>query len=172
MSEQGEHQSKMLLLHDLPDDELGRLSPPETATVFPALPTVKPCVGCFQCWLKTPGKCVIPDRAAGFAGLIAEHDALVVISRLVFGGLSPAVKAVIDRSIGYMSPLFRIVEGEMHHRMRTKHHLSLRVVFYGNADERERSTAEKLVRSIALNLGAANNACEICVSHREAASRL
>jgi hypothetical protein len=167
-----EQQKKTLLLHDLPAEEGGQPSLPEIITVFPALPEVKSCVGCFQCWLKTPGKCAIRDRAAGFAGLMAAHDDLIIISRLLFGGFSPAVKAVLDRGIGYMSPLFRVVEGQMHHRMRSEHSLALRVLFYGKANALEHDTAEKLVPSIALNLGVTRHSYEFCESGRQAVTRL
>jgi len=150
---------KKLILHDLPPEKLLRLLPDgaEGYTVFPACPAVQLCFGCFGCWLKTPGECVIDDRCKGLASMISRHEEFVVITRIVFGGLSPDVKAVIDRCIGYVMPFFRIVEGEMHHTLRYEHKFSLRYVFYGHeADISEEKTARKLVAANALNLGAEN----------------
>lgn len=108
---------KKLILHDLAAEDGKELLPQNSGvyTLFPAVPAVHHCVGCFGCWFKTPGRCVINDRASDFAKLMSQHDEVIVISRLTFGGFSPDVKAVFDRSIGFILPFFRIVNGEMHH---------------------------------------------------------
>ena len=76
--------------------------------LFSATPMVKPCVGCFGCWVKTPGTCVLRDRCSEVAHLMARCDTLVLVSPLVYGGLSLNVKALLDRAIGYVQPYFRI----------------------------------------------------------------
>jgi len=112
-------------------------------------------VGCFGCWIRTPGECVIDDRCKGFASMLSKHGEFVVISRMVFGGLSPVVKTVMERCIGYVSPFFRIIKGEMHHVPRYDHKLVLRYIFYGqDMGTREREIAQRLVAANALNLGA------------------
>ena len=35
---------------------------------------IKNCVGCFGCWVKTPGKCVIRDDATKVYPLIAKSE--------------------------------------------------------------------------------------------------
>ncbi|MDR1438701.1 MAG: hypothetical protein LBJ10_01410 [Clostridiales bacterium] len=176
----------MLLLHDIPAEQAAALSgalsgefsdalsgaPGEQCSCFAAEPPVRACAGCFACWVKSPGRCAIPDRGQAFAGLLAEHGILAVASRLVFGGFSPSVKAVLDRSIGYMLPFFRVVgnagggrsgcnaggnggRGEMHHIKRNARPLSLRCFFYGDSIAPEdRDIAERLAAANALNLGA------------------
>lgn len=119
-----------------------------------ANPIVKPCMGCFGCWVKTPGKCVISDRGSDIPSYIAKCDEVVLISPVVFGGYSESIKAVIDRSIPYVLPYFRIVGGEMHHKMRYKHSFKLKVLFYGECDVEERQIAESLVHANAMNFGA------------------
>ena len=84
-------------------------------TVFQASQTIKPCVGCFGCWVKTPGKCVIKDSDSDFATTIPYVQEVIVISRLVFGSLSPNIKAIFERSIGFVLPFFCNINGEMHH---------------------------------------------------------
>lgn len=119
---------------------------------FSALPAVQPCVGCFGCWLKTPGRCVIRDRMDEFAPQLAAADALTIVSACCYGGYSPAVKAVLDRSIGYMLPFFEYVNGEMHHVRRYGKRLLLDARFYG-ADEAERPLAARMAAANALNFG-------------------
>lgn len=117
---------------------------------------IRPCIGCFCCWLKTPGRCVIRDGFEHMGALLSEADELLIISRCSFGGFSPFVKNVMDRSIGYLLPYFRIIRGEMHHRIRPKRApLPLRILFYGeDITEEEKAEAESYVKSVCLNLEA------------------
>jgi len=150
---------KKLILHDLSNGEAEEIIPQESAeyTIFPANPAVHHCIGCFGCWVKTPGRCVLKDRGSDFAVLMSQHDQVIVISRLVFGGLSPEVKSVLDRSIGFILPFFRIVDGEMHHTKRYEKSPDLSYLLYGpDINEREKATAQKLVAANALNFGAEN----------------
>ncbi|MDR2443014.1 MAG: flavodoxin family protein [Deltaproteobacteria bacterium] len=118
---------------------------PADWTIFPALPMVAHCRGCFGCWVKTPGRCLIGDRGADFVGLLAASDRLWVVSRLVFGGLSPAVKAVFDRSIGYILPFFVTFNNKMRHVRRFEKELSINYCFYShNMTETEKNAASDL----------------------------
>ena len=100
-----------LILHDLSPEQAQRHLPPQGDTVrwLVTAPSVKPCTGCFLCWTKTPGECVIPDRGQEFCRLLARADKLTIVSRCYYGGFSPDVKAMIDRHIGYMLPWFHDV---------------------------------------------------------------
>ena len=42
---------------------------------------IRPCAGCFGCWTKTPGTCVIKDGYEHMGSLIHQADELLVISR-------------------------------------------------------------------------------------------
>jgi hypothetical protein len=156
----GTKMESMLILHDLPSDKTENLlrgSNDGRYTVFAADPPVRPCVGCFGCWIKTPGRCVIDDRGQGFAGLISRHDVFMIVSRSVYGGFSPPVKAVLDRSIGHMLPFFRVTNGEMHHAPRHAGQFALECVFYGpDISEEEMAVAERLVAANAVNLSASD----------------
>jgi multimeric flavodoxin WrbA len=148
---------KSLILHDLPENDAKKLLPEDSEryTIFAAAPAVHHCVGCFGCWIKTPSICVMTDRGRDFVALMSDHDEIIVISRMVFGGLSPDVKAMLDRGIGFLLPFFLEVNGEMHHSGRCEKPPDLRYVFYGSdIKDREKETARKLVDANALNFGA------------------
>lgn len=149
----GNQMSDRLILHDLQQAQAEGIIPRGYET-FDALPSVKPCVGCFGCWVKTPGQCVINDRGRGFLKHMANCSELIIISRCVFGGLSPDVKAVIDRSIGYILPYFRIMHDEMHHVPRYEKSIKLDYMLYGDINEAERETARMLVKGNAINFNA------------------
>lgn len=152
--------NRQLILHDLPESEVSTIlgAPHDTDLMFAAAPEVKHCIGCFGCWVKTPGQCIIRDRCAITPALLASSSEMIIISRLAYGGFSPAVKAVLDRSIGYIMPYFRIVNDEMHHTMRYENPFKLSAHFYGEGfDPVEQDLARQLVAANSINLGAAEH---------------
>jgi len=148
-----------LILHDLPPEQAQLRLPPQGDEVqwFEALPCVKPCAGCFLCWIKTPGECVVPDRGREFCRMLARADRLTVVSRCYYGGFSPEVKAIIDRHIGYMLPWFHVHGDEMHHIPRYDRRVALAWHLYGDTTEAERKTARRYSAFNARNLHAASH---------------
>lgn len=57
------------------------------------------CVGCFGCWTKTQGRCVIRDEATKIYPLIAESDRVIYVSRLACGGYDLPMKKMLERAI-------------------------------------------------------------------------
>ncbi|AQS08487.1 hypothetical protein CLOBY_05950 [Clostridium saccharobutylicum] len=54
----------MLLIHDLNVDdskELTSVLPPNSRVLSKEIDNINGCLGCFNCWLKTPGRCIIED---------------------------------------------------------------------------------------------------------------
>jgi multimeric flavodoxin WrbA len=147
-----------LILHDLPQEEfqaLGLQRLPENETMFvSALDVNHYCVGCFACWLKTPGKCVINDKYQDMGEKLSSVNEFIIISKATFGSYSSAIKNVLDRSISYVKPFFVIRHGEMHHEERYKNKLNISAIFYGDCSPWERDTAENLVMANAKNLNA------------------
>jgi multimeric flavodoxin WrbA len=76
------------------------------------------CVGCFGCWVKTPGTCVIDDPAREVAAKLAQSDLFVIVSPIVFGGYSYELKKVLDRQIPTLLPFMEKYKGEIHHPLR------------------------------------------------------
>lgn len=113
--------------------------------------TIKSCIGCFGCWVKTPGRCVIQDNYNRMGEKMAHAKELIIISRCVYGTYSPFVKNVLDRSLSYIHPDFTKREHEIHHKPRYKKKLPFRVYFYGACTEAEQKTAQKTVKANVLN---------------------
>jgi multimeric flavodoxin WrbA len=80
--------------------------------------TIAPCLGCFGCWVKTPGECVIDDDGRAVAQAAVRSDILVYVTPVTFGGFSSELKKAVDRLIPNISPFFAKVQGETHHRRR------------------------------------------------------
>jgi len=76
------------------------------------------CMGCFGCWVQTPGVCLIDDDAREVTRKIIGSDLVVYVTPITFGGYSSDLKKALDRSIGLISPFFTRINGEVHHRKR------------------------------------------------------
>jgi len=113
------------------------------------------CTSCFGCWVKTPGRCVIKDAYMTMGEELAKCQELVFISKCTYGGLSPFVKNVFDRSISYVLPGFEIIKGEMHHKRRYDNVIKMSAYFYGeDISEKEKELAKRLFHANAVNLHA------------------
>ncbi len=65
---------------------------------------IKPCIGCFSCWSKTPGKCVIKDDMALISEKIIAADVIIESFPLYFFGMPSKLKAMTDRCLPFMLP--------------------------------------------------------------------
>ena len=107
----------------------------------------------FGCWIKTPAVCIIRDKYGDMGEYLSKCKKLIIISKCCYGGFSPFVKNVLDRSISYVHPYFKIKNGEMHHKRRYKNKIDLHIIFYGEKlTENEKSTASRLVKANSINL--------------------
>lgn len=71
---------------------------------------IKPCLGCFNCWLKTPGECVQKDDMGDMIDLLLDADILVCATPLYVCGMSAQLKAFFDRFIPIALPFIELNE--------------------------------------------------------------
>ena len=145
---------KRLIIYDVPIGHIEQYTNEEDILVN-ACDIHRYCIGCFGCWLKTPGKCIIKDGFEDMGQRLSQVNEFILISKATFGSYSSAVKNVLDRSIAYVLPFFEIRNGEMHHGERYHNALTISALFYGDMSETEMQTAQNLVRANAVNLNAA-----------------
>jgi len=121
-----------LLIHDLSkedfDDLFGNIK--EDVMIIGDDNTIHNCIGCFGCWIKKPGECVIVDDYSNMGELLSKCNEMIVISKCFYGGYSPFVKNVMDRSNSYAHPYFEIRNNELHHRRRYDNQFEISVFFY------------------------------------------
>lgn len=60
---------------------------------------IKPCIGCFSCWNKTPGKCCLKDDMVDIITKIIEADLILYSFPLYYFSLPSQLKAMIDRQL-------------------------------------------------------------------------
>lgn len=114
---------------------------------------IKPCQGCFACWLKHPGTCVHKDDQEPVLRAMAASDVQVWITPITFGGYSSALKKALDRFIPNILPFFELREGEVHHPIRYPRRRGLIVLgTRPTADPEAERTFRELVLRNALNL--------------------
>lgn len=145
-----------MIIHDL-NPELAEqvLVKAEDDCVICENQTIHHCIGCFGCWIKTPGQCVIKDGYESMGALLGRTKELIVISRMNYGGFSPFVKNVFDRSISYLHANFKVRNKELHHRRRYDNVIRLRVFFYGDEiTQEEKDTANGYMEAVSVNLDA------------------
>ena len=144
---------KRLIIYDVPIGHIEQYTNDDDILVN-ASDIHRYCIGCFGCWLKTPGKCIIKDGFENMGQRLSQVSAFILISKATFGSYSSAVKNVLDRSISYVLPFFEIRNGEMHHGERYFNDLTISALFYGDMSDEEKRTAESLVQANAVNLNA------------------
>lgn len=143
-----------IIIHDLIDDELLQLIPAtEKCLMIGANTKAANCMGCFGCWLKTPGKCVFKDALQYIGAAMAQGKEIIVVSRNCYGGYSPGIKKVLDRSIASNLPFFTYRGGKIHHSCRYKIRPDFTVYFYGEMSDFEKQIASELVQANANNMG-------------------
>ena len=142
-----------LLIHDLKTEDWDKISTDYAGwTVVSETGPIHPCVGCFCCWHKTPGQCVIKDGYDNMGQLVHSADEVVVISRYTWGGCSGFIKNVLDRSLGYVLPHFELVGGESHHKKRYDEDKPFTFIFYGHGlTEEEKDSARRYVKAVCTN---------------------
>ena len=144
---------KRLIIYDVPTGHIEQYTNEDDILVN-ACDIHRYCIGCFGCWLKTPGKCIIKDGFEDMGQRLSQVSEFILISKATFGSYSSSVKNVLDRSISYVLPFFEIRNGEMHHGERYHNDLTISALFYGPMTENEKRTAQNLVRANAVNLNA------------------
>lgn len=146
-----------LIIHDLNQSEADRLfgPHPDDAILIGKDQEIHQCVGCFGCWVETPGLCKIQDDFSDIGKRMAQSDEVEIISHCLYGGFSPFVKNVLDRTLPYHQPYFTIRDGEMHQKDRYQNHVNLSVRFYGDdITLPEKATAERFVEYNGVDLHA------------------
>ena len=79
---------------------------------------IKPCLGCFSCWARTPGKCAQTDDMAALHPKLAAADVLVLATPVYVDGMTGTMKTLLDRMIPLVQPFFEIRDDHCRHPRR------------------------------------------------------
>ena len=92
------------------------------------------CMGCNQCWLKTPGICAIKDDYEKIIIKLVEAENLWIVSDTRFGFLDYKGKRVMDRIMPILNMTIGFRDGWMRHELRY-HPLNVGLLYKGAADQ-------------------------------------
>lgn len=91
------------------------------------------CVGCFGCWVKKPGECVISDDIANINRAMMNSDVVVYLVPVVFGQFSANIKYALDRWLPNMLPFFQTrKDGSTMHPRRYESYPKQIMIGYGD----------------------------------------
>ena len=107
------------------------------------------CMGCNQCWLKTPGICAIKDDYEEIIKKLVETENLWIVSDTHFGFLDYKGKRVMDRIVPMLNMTVGFRDGWMRHEMRY-HPLNIGLLYKGDADQ---AMMEDWCKRTAANIG-------------------
>lgn len=107
------------------------------------------CMGCNQCWLKTPGICAIKDDYEKIIKKLVETENLWIVSDTRFGFLDYKGKRVIDRIMPMLNMTVCFRDGWMRHKLRY-HALNIGLLYKGAADQ---AMMEDWCKRTAANIG-------------------
>lgn len=77
--------------------------------------SITACIGCWNCWLKTPGRCVMKDQMAEHYHDYVNSDTVILLMSTAQGFIDHQAKAFFDRTIPHYHPYIEIIGGECHH---------------------------------------------------------
>ena len=101
---------------------------------------ITPCMGCFGCWVRKPGECVIQDGMTELNDRCMNSDVVIYLSPVVFGQFSANIKNVIDRWLPNMLHYFtKRPDGSTIHKPRYATYPMQFIIGYGEAVSTEDS---------------------------------
>lgn len=152
---------KKIVIHDLPHDLAANIfdSLGDDYIIIDANMKAAKCIGCFKCWLKNPGVCAFADKLENVGQLVLSSKKLIIITEMLYGGVSIPVKRVLDRSIPGITPFFKKRKGQLHHLQRYKSETEINAVFYNseNLSYNEKIQGEEYIEAMGLNFYSKHN---------------
>ena len=104
--------------------------------------TIKPCAGCFSCWTKSPGTCILKDdMTKELFPQWLESDLVVYASPLYHYTVNSEMKCFIERTLPVLEPFFIHKNGRTFHPLR---HQAPKVVLLSVAGFPEDSVFDQL----------------------------
>jgi multimeric flavodoxin WrbA len=111
------------------------------------------CVGCFGCWVKTPGECVARDESAIVCREMINSRFVLWASPIIMGFASALLKKMVDKMIPLVHPYFVMSQGVYRHRARYERYPLFGALWEkrGDTDDRDIEIVNDIFGRTALN---------------------
>src|SRR5512147_762358 len=111
------------------------------------------CIGCWGCWVKTPGECVSRDASLEMDRAVINADFVVWAAPLRMGFPAALLKMAVDKHLPLIHPYMVVDHGEAHHLKRYARYprVGLLVEKEADTDERDLQIVTDIYCRTALN---------------------
>jgi multimeric flavodoxin WrbA len=111
------------------------------------------CVGCFGCWVKTPGECVARDASLEMDRAVIQADFVLWAAPLKMGFPTELLKMALDKHLPLIHPYMEVAYGEAHHmrRYRRSPRVGLLLEKESGTDERDLQIVRDIFCRTAIN---------------------
>ncbi|MDN5312463.1 MAG: hypothetical protein PWQ68_1436 [Thermoanaerobacteraceae bacterium] len=86
---------------------------------------IRDCRGCFTCWTKTPGRCILHDDMKGVLEQIKKADILVLATPLYHFGMTAHLKRLLERTLPLADPHIIKKGDHFSHPRREEHRMDM-----------------------------------------------
>ena len=76
---------------------------------------IRYCIGCWGCWIKTPGECIVADGSREVCRQYINSDLVLFSSPIIMGFTSALLKKAHDKLIPLIHPYTEFIQNESHH---------------------------------------------------------
>jgi multimeric flavodoxin WrbA len=113
-----------------------------------------PCIGCFDCLVKTPGLCVSNDEASEILQNYINSDFVIFASPVLMGFTSALLKKAQEKLLPLGHPYFRFLNGETRHIKRYEKYPSIGLLLDKNkeTDNEDINIISDIYKRDAINL--------------------
>ncbi|MGC7871278.1 flavodoxin family protein [Desulfosporosinus sp. SYSU MS00001] len=107
------------------------------------------CIGCYSCWLKTPGKCIFNDDGPQILKEYLKADFVLFASPIIMGFISSLLKGVQERCLPLVLPFLYVKNDRMQHISRYEKYPAIALLLDHSEDYDQVSAEiiEKVFRS-------------------------
>jgi len=111
------------------------------------------CIGCWGCWVKTPGECVARDASLDIDRAVINADFVLWSAPLKMGFPAELLKMALDKHLPLIHPYTEVAYGESHHLRRYRRYPRVGLLLQKEAatDERDLQIVSDIFCRIAIN---------------------
>ena len=115
---------------------------------------IRYCIGCFGCWVKTPGECIVADGSHDICREYINSDFVLFASPVIMGFTSALLKKAHDKLLPLLLPYSELVQNEVHHVSRYEKYpvMGLLLGKSKDTDEEDIKIVSDIYRRDAINL--------------------
>ena len=110
------------------------------------------CIGCNNCWLKTPGECAVKDDQETILRKMVDSHQLWIVSGTSLGFVTPLAKNIVDRLIPLATMYLKFSNKQMRHVLRYDHGYDFGLIMQDGESDADMDYLRRWADRVAINL--------------------